>query len=237
MKKDKNKTRVQFLINDKNVDILKSEDCYAFFPNENYNQTPGLKMSYSHIGQHSACSNFYAQESRPAKIKEYLPLLYELTMLGYNLDIINDPGMIIESNQYGFPCKTYYFIVNEKGETYHYSDKKWRYNSLKELTTFYFTSKESAQHHLETLQKEAFKEVKCESGITGWENYLKGVYATKEEFFEYNEIYGIAKRLGYNDPEECWQANPLIQGSTNPSDLKKSVTENKKNTYKKGTHF
>ena len=81
------------------------------------------------------------------------------------------------------------------------------------------------------------KKVKCESGIMGWESYLQGVYVSKEEFLSYDEIYGIAARLGYKVPEECWRANPLIQGSTNPADLKKSVERNKKTVLKKGIHF
>lgn len=79
--------------------------------------------------------------------------------------------------------------------------------------------------------------VKLKSGRTGWENYLKGVYANKEEFLQYNEIYDIAKRLGYNDPEKCWRANPLIQGSTNPQDFKKSVEDRETKKLKKGIHF
>lgn len=74
------------------------------------------------------------------------------------------------------------------------------------------------------------KKVKCESGATGWEGYLKSVYDSKEEFLNYDEMYGIAARLGYEDPEDCWRANPLIQGSTNPSDLKKSAPR-KPNAY------
>lgn len=81
------------------------------------------------------------------------------------------------------------------------------------------------------------RQIKCKSGLIGWEDYLKGVYSSKKEFLEYDEIYGIAARLGYDNPEECWRANPLVQGSTDPSDFKKSIKQNEKTTYKKGIHF
>lgn len=77
----------------------------------------------------------------------------------------------------------------------------------------------------------------CKSGVEGWEDYLKAVYNSKEEFLSYNETYGIAARLGYTDPEECWRANPLIQGSINPADLKRSIVRNEKTTLIKGKHF
>lgn len=82
-----------------------------------------------------------------------------------------------------------------------------------------------------------FKTVKCRSSIEGWEGYLKSVYITEEEFIAYDEIYGISKRLGYNSAETCWKANPLIQGSTDPSDLRKAPIRHKKTVLKKGKHF
>ena len=81
------------------------------------------------------------------------------------------------------------------------------------------------------------KQIKCKSGITGWQDYLKSVYSSKEEFLAYNDIYGIAKRFGYNDAEACWNANPLVEGSTDPSDLRVSVKRNSKTSLIKGTHF
>lgn len=77
------------------------------------------------------------------------------------------------------------------------------------------------------------KKVKCESGIEGWEGYLKSVYDSKEEFLNYDEIYGIAKHLGYDDPEDAWRANPLVQGSVIPSDLKVVIKDHPKKSLKK----
>jgi hypothetical protein len=70
-------------------------------------------------------------------------------------------------------------------------------------------------------QSEEAKDVICDSGIKGWQDKLQNVYQSLEELMSYDRIYGICKRLGYEDPETCWQENPTIQGSTNPSDFKK----------------
>jgi hypothetical protein len=63
------------------------------------------------------------------------------------------------------------------------------------------------------------KTVKCKSGITGWQDKLRTVYENSIELFKsYCEIYNNHKRLGFETPEEAWEANPTIQGSTNPED-------------------
>lgn len=76
-------TDVVFLLNEQN------EDLFAYFPNENYDSKGLLKTSYSHIGQHSACSPEYAAESRKATQKEYEGLKQELEQIGYLLNILN----------------------------------------------------------------------------------------------------------------------------------------------------
>lgn len=64
--------------------------------------------------------------------------------------------------------------------------------------------------------------VKCSSGLMGWQSKLRKVYDNDFETFKYYcEIYSIDKRLGYKKPETAWKANPTIQGSVNPTDLKK----------------
>ena len=63
------------------------------------------------------------------------------------------------------------------------------------------------------------KRVKCKSGATGWQGKLQKVYASFEEFVSYCEIYGIHKRIGFKSIKRAWDANPVIQGSTNPADL------------------
>lgn len=75
---------VNFLIND--------EDLFAYFPDENYNEKlygNTMKMSYAHLGQHSACHETYATASRNAERSAYKHLLAELQQIGYtNLKII-----------------------------------------------------------------------------------------------------------------------------------------------------
>jgi hypothetical protein len=63
------------------------------------------------------------------------------------------------------------------------------------------------------------KQVKCKSGLTGWQCRLQKNYTSFEEFKAYSETYGIHQRLGFKSAEEAWDKNPTIQGSTEPSDL------------------
>lgn len=65
------------------------------------------------------------------------------------------------------------------------------------------------------------KTVKCKSGIKGWQGKLQKVYTSFDEFNSYSEMYGIAERIGYGSTIEAWEDNPTIQGSVNPSDLRK----------------
>lgn len=77
------KIKVQFLYNEEN------EDLFAFFPFEIANRVTRNKLSYSHVGQHSECSQEYANESREATREEYFPLYKELIdNVGYDLEII-----------------------------------------------------------------------------------------------------------------------------------------------------
>lgn len=76
------------------------------------------------------------------------------------------------------------------------------------------------------------KTVKCKSGLKGWQCKLRKNYDNSFEQFEaYNETYNIAERLGFKTALEAWDKNPLIQGSTEPSDLRiviSKLTEFKK---------
>jgi hypothetical protein len=63
------------------------------------------------------------------------------------------------------------------------------------------------------------KRVKCKSGIEGWQDKLQNVYSSFEEFEAYSDMYGIALRIGFISTKNAWDANPTIQGSTDPSDL------------------
>jgi len=53
-----------------------------------------------------------------------------------------------------------------------------------------------------------------------WKARLRSVYTNEEEWLAYNDIYGLAERLGYSDPHRAWKDNPRVQGSTNPKDYR-----------------
>ena len=76
------KTTVKFLMNESENDL------FAFFPNEIADRNNN-RLSYAHIGQHSACAPEYAKECRTATKEEYTPLKSELESIGYSLKIIN----------------------------------------------------------------------------------------------------------------------------------------------------
>jgi hypothetical protein len=80
------KSKVVFLVNEADP---KNPDLFAYFPEENYDQTGKFKMAYSHIGQHSAANPQYAADSREATPEEYADLKAELEGVGYNLEILN----------------------------------------------------------------------------------------------------------------------------------------------------
>jgi len=52
-----------------------------------------------------------------------------------------------------------------------------------------------------------------------WQDRLHKIYDNFAEFEAYNDIYGIAKRLGYSNTKSAWRDNPMVQGSINPNDL------------------
>ena len=74
------------------------------------------------------------------------------------------------------------------------------------------------------------KQVKCKSGLTGWQCRLQKSYEDFEDFKHWSDTYDIANRLGFKSAKEAWDANPIIQASTNPSDLC-VVAEKKKSPF------
>ena len=64
------------------------------------------------------------------------------------------------------------------------------------------------------------KTITAKSGIKGWQDKLQRIYESFDEFVAFCDMYNIHARLGFNSPEEAWEDNPTIQGSTNPSDLR-----------------
>ena len=87
MKKDKHKTKVKFLVNETNQDILINSDVFAFFPEEI--EGDKLRSSYAHVGQHSPCHVDYANDCKKAISVQYVSLFNELTSIGYDLEVIN----------------------------------------------------------------------------------------------------------------------------------------------------
>jgi hypothetical protein len=86
------------------------------------------------------------------------------------------------------------------------------------------------------------KRVKCISGIEGWQDKLQNVYGSLDEFRDFASTWGLHKRLGFASPKDAWEANPVIQGSTNPMDFRcveliKEAKRVKKEFAKIGQHF
>lgn len=65
------------------------------------------------------------------------------------------------------------------------------------------------------------KKVICKSGAESWQAKLQKIYGNFEHFQCYCDIYNVHKRLGYKTPKTAWKANPTIQASVIPSDLRK----------------
>ena len=55
----------------------------------------------------------------------------------------------------------------------------------------------------------------------GWQAKLQNIYENFTEFKMFCEHYAIHKRLGFKNILSAWEHNPTIQGSVNPSDLRK----------------
>lgn len=82
-----------------------TNEVFAYFPNINYNERlygSSQKESYSHIGQHSACSVEYSLECEEANKEEYSELLTELEQIGYSdLVVANElKDQIHQNNTY-----------------------------------------------------------------------------------------------------------------------------------------
>lgn len=61
----------------------------------------------------------------------------------------------------------------------------------------------------------------CRSGEKGWQGRLKENYSSFEDFEGYDQLYNLAYKLGYKSAINAWNANPVVQGSTNPNDFRK----------------
>ena len=85
MKTDKHKTKVKFLVNEREKE---NPDLFAYFPEEDFDRQGKFKNCYSHVGQHSSAHPDYANESREATPEEYNDLKEELESIGYNLELV-----------------------------------------------------------------------------------------------------------------------------------------------------
>ena len=57
--------------------------------------------------------------------------------------------------------------------------------------------------------------------VANWQDHLQNVYSgNMEEFLDYDAQYRLHERLGFATAQEAWEANPVVQGSTNPADYK-----------------
>jgi len=65
------------------------------------------------------------------------------------------------------------------------------------------------------------RRVKCKSGCIGWQERLQKVYDDFDEWQRYSDCYGLAYKLGYKNASTAWKANPIVQGSSIPSDYRK----------------
>ena len=65
------------------------------------------------------------------------------------------------------------------------------------------------------------KQVQVKSGLMGWQGLLQEIYANLDEFESYCMVYQTHVRLGYKTVKGAWRSNPTVQGSVNPSDLRR----------------
>jgi hypothetical protein len=69
------------------------------------------------------------------------------------------------------------------------------------------------------MAKKKSLRVNCRSGLEGWQCPLQDNYDNFEEWAAYAEMYGLHRKLGFQTPLTAWNANPIIQGSVEPTDF------------------
>lgn len=73
-----------------------TDDTFALFP-DTVADKDGNPVSYSIIGQHSACSLEYVKKCNEATMSQAIKLYNELnTLIGYNLEVVNADEVGIE---------------------------------------------------------------------------------------------------------------------------------------------
>ena len=61
---------------------------------------------------------------------------------------------------------------------------------------------------------------RCQSGLSGERSRLRSRYENFEEFAGYDSVFHLASRLGFGSAEDAWEADPCIESSVNPEDLR-----------------
>ena len=70
-----------------------------------------------------------------------------------------------------------------------------------------------------------------------WKARLQATYNDDFEYFtHYDDVYGIARRLGFRDAKEAWEVNPIIQGSVDPKDFKVAKSFKRNTASRKPYH-
>ena len=75
-------------------------------------------------------------------------------------------------------------------------------------------------NHVPAYRGNTKRRVRCQSGAMGERSRLQSRYSSADEWHTYSVMYGIAKRLGFSACHPAWVANPVIESSVNPSDLR-----------------
>jgi hypothetical protein len=61
-----------------------------------------------------------------------------------------------------------------------------------------------------------------------WKKTVHEVYESLEDLIEWDEIYSVVSRCGYESAEKLWKDNRMLQGSSDPKDfglLKRGVKQ------------
>lgn len=69
--------------------------------------------------------------------------------------------------------------------------------------------------------KRAYR-VRCKSGIMGWRTRLRNNYSNFADWEGFSDTWGLCHQLGYSSALAAWKANPVIEGSVNAGDYRKS---------------
>lgn len=68
---------------------------------------------------------------------------------------------------------------------------------------------------------------------TAWVMHVQESYPSLEELEAYDDMYGIAKRVGFSSAKELWDADPILKGGVNPGELSLATEEEYQN-HKEG---